>query len=219
MSNIPAGMRRKEATNNGPAFGSTPFIATIAVPQKKNGEMRSRVSSTISITETCTTPSGLLLLSRIVWPLSDDEAISPDQPLVFMALPANLPTTLDSLSVRGTTHSTSDPVPMHSMAPASSASSASTIPRNEEPEAPLLSPLFTMSSPSQAPDAGSSASASLSDTTLRDTSTSLLPFSREKQGFCEYPLLPRWNQPCERRGLNHERLDKGCWCCCCCCRL
>lgn len=34
----PAGMRRKAETKNGPYLGSTSFMATMAVPQKKNGE-------------------------------------------------------------------------------------------------------------------------------------------------------------------------------------
>lgn len=34
----PAGMRRNAETKNGPHFGSTSFMATMAVPQKKNGD-------------------------------------------------------------------------------------------------------------------------------------------------------------------------------------
>lgn len=36
----PAGMRRKDETKKGPYLGSTSFIATMAVPQKKNGDIK-----------------------------------------------------------------------------------------------------------------------------------------------------------------------------------
>lgn len=40
----PAGMRRNDATKKGPYFGSTSFIATMAVPQKKNGDTNTAAS-------------------------------------------------------------------------------------------------------------------------------------------------------------------------------
>jgi hypothetical protein len=40
----PAGMRRKDETKKGPYFGSTSFIATMAVPQKKNGDINTAPS-------------------------------------------------------------------------------------------------------------------------------------------------------------------------------
>ncbi|KAG6546703.1 hypothetical protein Mapa_011892 [Marchantia paleacea] len=40
----PAGISLTDATNIGPALGNTPFMATIAVPQRKKGLMRSKVS-------------------------------------------------------------------------------------------------------------------------------------------------------------------------------
>lgn len=42
----PAGMRRKAETKNGPHFGITSFMATIAVPQKKKGETNTAHSHT-----------------------------------------------------------------------------------------------------------------------------------------------------------------------------
>jgi hypothetical protein len=42
----PAGMRRKAETKNGPDFGITSFMATIAVPQKKKGETSTAHSHT-----------------------------------------------------------------------------------------------------------------------------------------------------------------------------
>lgn len=43
-SRNPAGMRRKDETKKGPYFGSTSFIATMAVPQKKNGDINTAPS-------------------------------------------------------------------------------------------------------------------------------------------------------------------------------
>jgi hypothetical protein len=40
----PAGIRRKDETKKGPYFGSTSFIATMAVPQKKNGDINTAPS-------------------------------------------------------------------------------------------------------------------------------------------------------------------------------
>jgi hypothetical protein len=40
----PAGMRRKDETKKGPYLGSTSFIATMAVPQKKNGDINTAPS-------------------------------------------------------------------------------------------------------------------------------------------------------------------------------
>lgn len=39
-SSAPAGSRRSAATKNGPVRGMTPFMATMAVPQKKKGDIR-----------------------------------------------------------------------------------------------------------------------------------------------------------------------------------
>ena len=44
----PAGMVRKAETKKGPHFGITSFMATIAVPQKKNGETSTAHSHTNS---------------------------------------------------------------------------------------------------------------------------------------------------------------------------
>ena len=44
----PAGMVRKAETKKGPYFGITSFMATIAVPQKKNGETSTAHSHTNS---------------------------------------------------------------------------------------------------------------------------------------------------------------------------
>lgn len=109
-------MRRVAATKSGPAFGSTPFIATIAVPQKKNGEIRTRYSH-VPLSEKsnddCFSPS----FTRKV--ASDAESMneSKDACLLFrdetaldaiLLLDARLPFVL------AMTHSTSVPVPMHS---------------------------------------------------------------------------------------------------------
>lgn len=49
MRRKPAGIRRKAEMKKGPVFGRIPFMATIAVPQKKKGETNTAHSCTCFI--------------------------------------------------------------------------------------------------------------------------------------------------------------------------
>lgn len=83
-SRAPAGMSRKAGTKKGPTRGSTSFMATIAVPQKKKGDTSSAHSHAVPAK-----PAGRRSASFV-------------------------PSTTASPSP-ATTHSTSEPVPTHSM--------------------------------------------------------------------------------------------------------
>ncbi|GER34775.1 small nuclear ribonucleoprotein family protein [Striga asiatica] len=86
-NNNPAGISRKAATKKGPVFGRTSFMATMAVPQKKKGDIRRPHSKA--------TPA-------------NSNRAEPDSSLNRLGFTDESPLGL-------TTHSTSDPVPIHSI--------------------------------------------------------------------------------------------------------
>lgn len=87
-------MRRKDETKRGPAFGRTSFIATIAVPQKKNGEIKTPHSH-----------SSFAAIGR------EEGAVSGSS----FFLRRNSSPASESEELPGTRHSTSCPVPTQSM--------------------------------------------------------------------------------------------------------
>lgn len=97
-SSAPAGSRRIAATKKGPVRGMTPFMATIAVPQKKKGDTRdahSQSSLPVGEAETAASPS--------LFPSSfDAPAESAGRRGAASSAPAS------------TKHSTSEPVPTQS---------------------------------------------------------------------------------------------------------
>jgi hypothetical protein len=96
-SKAPAGISRVAATNIGPALGRIPFIATIAVPQKKKGDIKSKVLNTDSINV-----ASISLSSSLLCPTTASFALS-----------ANFSGAFTSPSWNETTHSTSHSHPQN----------------------------------------------------------------------------------------------------------